>query len=71
MSPVLPSVVEELVQHLHDLHKVTPTLIRLDLKVDVLIIRHLSNLVHLGTTGPPRIVRGRISNLGLTVSGRY
>ena len=75
MTPVLALIIQSFIQHLHDLHKVVskfrellatfyPTIQQ---KRIVLIISHLSNLVHLLTRWAPRIIRRRIPNLCLYI----
>lgn len=72
MSPILSLVVESLVKHFHDLHKVIPTWIKSardaeqDIQTsDVLVVGELSELVHLRAGRSPRIVGCSITQFGL------
>ena len=76
MSPILPFVVQSLIQNLHNLDEVIPRwgwdgLTRTEAKwnrcEDELVVCHLGNLVHLGARGAPGVVGGGIANLCLDV----
>jgi hypothetical protein len=75
MAPVFALVIQPLVQHLHNLDKVSSVaqinwLIQaspMAKQTDSLIIRQLRNLVHLGARWAPGIVRRGISDFGLGI----
>ena len=76
MPPVLPFVIQSLIQDLHNLDKVIPRQGREGLTrteanwtecENELVVCHLGNLVHLGARGAPRVVGGGIADLCLDV----
>jgi len=71
MPPVLPFVVQSLIQNLHNLDKVVPGqswegLTRAEAKwngcEDELVVCHLSDLIHLGSRWTPGIIGGGIAD---------
>lgn len=79
MTPILPLIIQTLVQHLHNFHKIIPgqsDSVSHDNAVDKLasslIIGQLRNLIHLSPGWTPGIVRSRISDFSLRlVSSMY
>jgi hypothetical protein len=72
MSPILSLVIQSLIEHFHDLHKVIPTWIisapdaeKGIQTSDVLVVGELSELVHLCARRSPRIVGCSITQFGL------
>ena len=76
MPPVLPFVVQSLIQNFHYLDEVVPgwsrkgltrTEVKWNENEDELVVCHLGDLVHLGARGTPGIVGGGIADLCLDV----